>query len=104
MANLVLNYITIYFVYTHIIPILNINVKLNTKKLYNSTMIRNNVSTLIGMRRATIAETARLADLDYSTVYNLYYDKTNGIEFETLNKLCFALDCNPNDLFRYIPD
>lgn len=67
-------------------------------------MIKNNVSVLIGMRKSTIAEIARIANVDYNTVYNLYYDKTKGIEFETLNKLCFALDCNPNDLFKYIPD
>lgn len=67
-------------------------------------MIENKVSTIIGDRKMSIAETAKLANLKYNTVYNLYYDKTKGIEFETLNKLCFALDCTPNDLLRYIPD
>lgn len=52
----------------------------------------------------TVAETAKIAKLDYSTVQNLYYDKTKGIEFETLNRLCFALDCNPGDLLKYTPD
>ena len=67
-------------------------------------MIINNISTLIGQKRMTKSETAKLSGLDYNTVDNLYRDKTKGIEFETMNKLCFALDCNPGDLFKYIPD
>ena len=67
-------------------------------------MIRNNVSTIMGMRKLSIAETARIAGVDYNTVHALYYEKTSSIKFETLNKLCFALDCTTNDLFRYIPD
>lgn len=67
-------------------------------------MIENNISTLIGKRRMTVAETARLAKLKYTTVQNLYNDKTKGIDFITMDKLCFALDCTPGDLFTYIPD
>lgn len=52
----------------------------------------------------TVAETARIAGVTYNTVYNLYHNKTSGIDFDTLNKLCFALDCTPNDLFHYTPD
>lgn len=63
-------------------------------------MIRNNVSAIIGQRRMTIAETAKLAGLQYNTIYNLYYDKTAGIDFNTLDRLCFALDCTPNDLLK----
>ena len=66
-------------------------------------MIKNNISLLIGMRRMTIAETAKLAGLQYNNVYNLYCDKTVGIDFSTLDKLCFALDCMPNDLLKYTP-
>lgn len=46
----------------------------------------------------------RMTDINPKTLYNIYKDKTKGIEFETLNKLCFALNCTPNDLLLYIPD
>ena len=72
--------------------------------IYTIVMIKNNVSVYMGIKRMTISETAKLAGLKYNTVYAIYHDKTKGIDFETLNKLCFALDCTPNDLFRYIPD
>lgn len=56
------------------------------------------------MRKMTVAETARLAGVAYNTIYKLYHDETTGIEFTTLNRLCYTLDCTPNDLFKYIPD
>jgi len=52
----------------------------------------------------TIAETAKLAGVSYNTIHKLYNDKTKGVDFSTLGKLCYALDCTPNDLFKYIPD
>ena len=67
-------------------------------------MLKNNVSTMIGKRRMTIAESAKLAGVRYNTIHKLYNDKTKGVEFSTLDKLCYALDCTPNDLFKYIPD
>ncbi len=65
-------------------------------------MLKNNISTIIGKRKMNIAETAKIAGLGYNTVYNLYYDKTSGIDFATIDKLCLALDCTPNDLLLYI--
>ena len=31
-------------------------------------------------------------------------EKLKGIEFDTLDKLCWALECTPNDILIYIPD
>lgn len=67
-------------------------------------MIVNNISTMIGHRKTDISEVAKIANLSYNTVYNLYYDKTKGIDFETLNKLCYTLNCTVNDLIKYVPD
>lgn len=67
-------------------------------------MIENNISTMIGYKKMDIAEVAKISQLAYNTVYNLYYDKTKGIDFDTLNKLCFALDCSISDLLIYKPD
>ena len=30
--------------------------------------------------------------------------KAKAVKVETLNKLCAALDCQPGDLFEYVPD
>ena len=67
-------------------------------------MIKNRLSTVMGNKRMKTQEIVSLTGISRKTIYNIYNDKTKGIEFDTLDKLCFALDCTPNDLFRYIPD
>ena len=67
-------------------------------------MIVNNISTMIGHRKTDISEVAKIANLSYNTVYNLYYDKTKGIDFETLNKLCYTLNCTVSHIIKYVPD
>lgn len=67
-------------------------------------MIKNRLSTVTGNKRMKPQEIVTLTGISRKTIYNIYNDKTKGIEFDTLDKLCFALDCTPNDLFRYIPD
>ena len=71
---------------------------------YHSVMIENRFAELLGIKRMYRRDVVRLTGINRQTVRNIYYNKTKGIDFETLNKLCFALDCTPNDLFRYIPD
>ncbi len=58
----------------------------------------------MGSKRINKAELARMSGLSYDTVLNLYNDVNVGIEFDTLDKLCWALECTPNDIFTYIPD
>lgn len=67
-------------------------------------MIKNRVSLLMGDKRLKIAEVAKMTGLSYNAVSNIYYDKTTNIDFETLDKLCYALECNTNDIFKYIHD
>ena len=67
-------------------------------------MIKNRLSIIIGEKRIKFHEIVKLTGISRKTLYNIYHDKTRGIDFATLDKLCFALDCTPNDLFRYIPD
>ncbi|MDE6138760.1 MAG: helix-turn-helix transcriptional regulator, partial [Candidatus Gastranaerophilales bacterium] len=50
-----------------------------------------------------MAELARLAGLSHVAVFRIYHNKTKTIELETINKLCFALDCKIQDIFEYIP-
>ncbi|MCL5290571.1 MAG: helix-turn-helix transcriptional regulator [Firmicutes bacterium] len=67
-------------------------------------MIKNNLSIILGSKRMKMSELAEMAGLNKNTVLNLYHDKSTRIEFEVLNKLCAALDCQPGDLFEYVPD
>ena len=72
--------------------------------IYSNNMIENRVAIYMGIKRMDKRDIINITGIDRHTLHNIYKDKTKGIEFETLNKLCYALDCTPNDLFRYIPD
>ena len=37
---------------------------------------------------------------DYKTISDMMDNKTSGIKFETIEKLCILLDCTPNDIFK----
>lgn len=55
----------------------------------------------MGSKRIKKSELARVSGLSYDTILNLYNDMNKGIEFDTLDKLCWALECTPNDILVY---
>ena len=67
-------------------------------------MILNHVSREAGARRLSIRDLARLAGVSYSAMHPLYHDRTKRLDLETLDGLCRALECQPGDLFEYVPD
>ncbi|MDD3436477.1 MAG: helix-turn-helix transcriptional regulator [Candidatus Gastranaerophilales bacterium] len=67
-------------------------------------MIKNKLSEILGRKRMMQTELSRLSGVSYAAIKNLYKDKTKGIDFVTLNRLCNALDCTPNDIFEFLPD
>ena len=69
-----------------------------------ASMIKNKLSEMMGIRRMNMAETARIAGLSHVAVFKIYHNKTKTIELETINKLCYALNCRIQDIFEYIPD
>lgn len=47
---------------------------------------------------------AQLVDMTLQNVQKIEYGKTKGLQYDALNKLCKALDCQPGDLLTYEPD
>lgn len=66
--------------------------------------IRSRVSEVMGRKRMQIADVAKAAGLRHYTVKMLFLDEAQAIYFDTLEKLCRVLDCQPGDLFEYIDD
>ena len=62
-------------------------------------MIKNNLSMLMGAKRIKIYELQKLSVLSRSTITRLYYETTNMISLNTIEAVCKALECTPNDLF-----
>ena len=67
-------------------------------------MIKNNLSKIMGEKRIRISELHKISGLSQSTIIRIYYDKTKNISYESINKLCEALECNTQELLEYIPD
>lgn len=40
----------------------------------------------------------RNAEISHKTAYDLFNNKTKGIQFNTLEKICETLNCTPNDV------
>lgn len=67
-------------------------------------MIENRFSRLLGERRLDRRDIVKITGLDNHTVNKIYKGEISRIELNTLDKLCYALECQPNDIFRYKPD
>ena len=67
-------------------------------------MIKNNLSRLLGERRMKMTELCALTGLSKNTVFRMYHDIATNFSLDTINKICFALNCNVQDIFEYLPD
>ena len=67
-------------------------------------MILNKLSEIMGKKRIKMAELARMAGVSRGVIFELYHDKAKVLKLDTLNKICWALECRIEDIFEYIPD
>jgi len=67
-------------------------------------MINNKLSEILGRKRIRMSELQRITGLSQTAVINLYYNKTKSVSFDTINKICNALECDTQELFEHIPD
>lgn len=67
-------------------------------------MIENRFAILLAEKKLDKTDIVKITGLDNHTINKIYKNQTTKITFDTLNKLCFALECTTDDIFRYIPD
>lgn len=67
-------------------------------------MIKSNLPVLLAERRLKVADLIRMTDISKSTMHKIYNDQTSRIDFETMDKICEALDVQVGDLFEYVPN
>ena len=65
--------------------------------------MKNNISKIFGERLLSIAEVAEASGISRSTLTAIYYRKTKGIQFDTIEKLCDYLQLPMSELFEYDP-
>ena len=67
-------------------------------------MIENRLAVLMAQKKIEKRDITKLTRIDRHTLNSIYKNEISRISLESLNKLCFALDCDTNDIFKYIPD
>ena len=63
-----------------------------------------NIDVMLAKRKMSVTELSEKLGITMAIVSILKNGKAKAVKVETLNKLCAALDCQPGDLFEYVPD
>ena len=61
-------------------------------------MIISNLAVLLAERKLKVADLVRSTGINKSTLHKLYNDESVRIDFETIDKICIALDVGVGDL------
>jgi len=64
-------------------------------------MIIVNLDVMLAKRKMRSKDLAERIDITEANLSLLKSNKVKGVRFETLEKLCAALDCQPGDLLEY---
>lgn len=67
-------------------------------------MIKVHLSRLLGEKRMKISELAEATGLHRNGLSRLYNEETDGIKFDTLEKICKALNCDISDLIEIVDE
>ena len=62
--------------------------------------MRVNLDKVLNEKGKSIYWLAEKAKVSYPNLYNLTKNKTALIKFDTLERICIALDCTPNDILE----
>ena len=67
-------------------------------------MIRCHLSTLMGRAKLNIADIHRQTGLNRTTISAMYFETSQRVELQAIEKLCALFKCTVGDLFEYTPD
>ena len=59
-----------------------------------------NIDALLEQRKRSRYWLSKEINVAYTTIKKLADNKTESVNFEILENICFALDCTPNDLLK----
>lgn len=64
-------------------------------------MIKSNLAVLLAERKMRVADLVKETSINKSTLYKLYNDESVRIDFETIDKICLALNVEVGDLLLF---
>lgn len=59
------------------------------------------IAELMKSKGITRYRLSKMTNVTYPAIDKLYKDQVDSIKFDTLEKLCLALDCTPNEILVY---
>ena len=63
-----------------------------------------NIDVMLAKRKMSVTELSERVGITMANVSILKNGRAKAVKLDTLNKICRALDCQPGDLFEYVPD
>lgn len=66
--------------------------------------IRVNLNVVMAKRRMSLNELSEKVGITLSNLSILKNEKAKGVRFETLSKICKALECQPGDILEFVQD
>ena len=66
--------------------------------------IQCKLSVLMGEKRYKIKDVHEKTGLARTTISNLYHDKMERVDYETLSRLCKLFECGVGDILEYKKD
>lgn len=63
--------------------------------------VRSKLSSLMGDNRYNMQYIHEKTGLSRATISNLYHDRMERIDYETLSKLCKLFECAVGDILEY---
>lgn len=67
-------------------------------------MIRVNIDVMLAKRKMSVTELSESVGITMANISILKNDKAKAVRFDTLSKICEALDCQPGDILEYVED
>ena len=66
--------------------------------------IRLNLDVMMAKRKMSLTQLSNHVGITMANMSILKTGKAKAIRFETLNKICEALHCQPGDILEYVND
>ncbi len=67
-------------------------------------MILVHLDVMLARRKMSVTELSERVGITMANISILKNGRARAIKFDTLSKICRALDCQPGDLLEWVPD
>ena len=66
--------------------------------------IITNLDVMLAKRKMTLTQLSKAIGISLTNLSLLKTGNEKGLRYNTLEKICIVLDCQPGDILEYIPD